>query len=144
MTLNNFIFISRVIALISCIFWPLTLSAQDTVFEVEALNTGLAPATAPDFDLSTPQSAMETFLLSSDNGDWDTAARVLNLNSFDPTVQSIVGPDLAQKLAAIIDRKVIVSWQQLRERPDSLDANAPSDRAMAGQPRKSLLLAVLD
>ena len=117
--------------------------AQDTVFEVETLNRGLAQPVG-DLDLSTPQSSMETFLFAVEDGNFADAAHVLNLNDLDPAVQATQGEALAEKLASVIDRKVVISWQQLLERPDSLNAQASSDNPMAGQARKSLLLAVLE
>ncbi|SEW16546.1 Mechanosensitive ion channel [Cognatiyoonia koreensis] len=123
---------------------PLSAAAQDAVvFEVDSLNVGL-PATDADIDLSTPQSAIETFLFAAEDQDFATAAQVLNLNDIPLAERATRGPDLAEKLSTVIDRKVLISWQSLLERPDSLDANAPSDNAMAGQARKSLLLGVLD
>lgn len=124
-------------------FLPEDATAQETVFEVEKLNAGL-PVRPDGLDILTPQTALETFLSAADRNDFDTARHVLNLNGIDPSVQAIRGNDLARKLDAIIDRKLVISWQALLERPDSLDANAPSENVMAGQPRRSLLLGVLE
>lgn len=117
--------------------------AQDAVFEVEELNGGLTPPSS-DLDFTTPQSTIESFLFAAEEGQFEEAAHALNLNDLDVAVQAERGPILAEQLATVIDRKVVINWQQLLERPDSLDANASSDNPMAGQARKSLLLAVLD
>ncbi|UWR23265.1 mechanosensitive ion channel domain-containing protein [Sulfitobacter sp. S190] len=129
------------ISLLLCAAIP--VSAQDQVFEVDALNAGL-PAPRGDLDLATPQSAMETFLFAIEDGAFDDAAHVLNLNDIDVASQAETGPLLAQRLATVIDRKVVISWQQLLERPDALDTTAASNNPMAGTARKSLLLGVLD
>ena len=63
-------------------------------------------------------------------------AQVLNLNDIDVPVQAERGPILAERLAVVLDRKVVISWQALLERPDSLNANGSSEDVMAGQPRK--------
>ena len=121
-------------------------SAQDSgpsAFEIDALNPGLGPAPS-DLDLSTPQASMEAFLEAAWDEDWDRAAHVLNLSQLPEDVQSTRGPELARKLDSLIDRKVIIDWGYLLEREDSLDGEASGDGAMAGQPRKSLMLAILE
>lgn len=117
--------------------------AAEPVFKVDALNEGL-PEMRDTLDLSTPQSAMETFLFAIEDGDAATAAQVLDLSDMPEERQATRGPKLAEKLATVIDRKLVVNWQMLLERPDALDANAPSDDPVAGKARKSLLLGVLE
>ncbi len=130
------------LALLLCLA-ALPTFAQDAVFEVDALNEGL-PERRDTLDLSTPQSAMETFLFAVEDGDLDTAAQVLDLTDMPEERQATRGPVLAEKLAVVIDRKLVINWRSLLERPDALDANAASDDPMAGKARKSLLIGVLE
>ncbi|QUJ75405.1 mechanosensitive ion channel [Sulfitobacter albidus] len=118
-------------------------AAQEQVFEVDALNAGL-PAPQGDLDLSTPQTAMESFLFALEDGLPGDAAHVLNLNDISVGDQATVGPMLAQRLGTVMDRKVVISWQQLLERPDALDTTAADSNPMAGTARKSLLIGILD
>ncbi|WP_165606601.1 mechanosensitive ion channel family protein [Yoonia litorea] len=122
---------------------PQAKAQEGTFFEIPTLNEALAQPVG-DLDLSTPQSSMEAFLEAASNENWADAAHVLNLNDIDPVNQAIVGSGLAEQLYTVLDRKVVISWQQLLERPDSLNTQAPSENVMAGQARKSLLLGVLE
>lgn len=117
--------------------------AQDPYYEIETLNAGLPPA-PESFDRDTPQGAVESFLDAAERGDFALAAHGLNLASIDPARQPEAGPRLARELAEILDRKIVISWRKLMERPDSIDATATSNSAMAGTPRRSILLGVLD
>ncbi|SFP10617.1 mechanosensitive ion channel family protein [Tranquillimonas alkanivorans] len=112
-------------------------------FEIPFLNSGLDPA-PEDFDRSTPQGAVESFLDAVGREDYAAAAHGLNLSGYAPERQSDVGPELAQQLAEVLERKAVISWRALLERPDALDATAASSRAMSGEPRRSLLIGVLD
>ena len=116
---------------------------SDVFFEVPALNAGLDEV-VPEIDRLTPQTAIWSFLEETAAEDFDTAAHLLNLNDIPVDAQAQAGPILAQQLAVILDRKVVISWQSLLERPDALNASAPSDNPMAGQARRSLLLGVLE
>lgn len=119
------------------------LAAQETVYEVDELNAGLAqPVLA--LDQATPQTAIASFLDAVEADDFARAAHVLNLNDLAVAAQAERGPQLAEQLGAIIDRKVVLNWQALLERPDSLDSNLPGDDPMAGQARRSLMIAVLE
>ncbi|QFU08307.1 Mechanosensitive channel MscK precursor [Rhodobacteraceae bacterium THAF1] len=113
-----------------------------TWFPVETLNAGLAPV--PDYVLrDTPQGAVESFLDLVDDGDLDAAAHLLDLTSVPPEDQALRGPVLAMQLHSVLERRAILSWSMLLERPDGVDSRAPDSAAMAGQPRRSLILGVL-
>ncbi|SLN40615.1 putative mechanosensitive channel protein [Roseivivax jejudonensis] len=112
-------------------------------YEVDAINPGLGER--PDeMDLSTPQSSVESFLAAGGADDWDTAAHILDLALIPEDEQAEVGPQRAEQLFTVIDRKIVVNWFQLLDRPDALDARAASESAMAGEPRRSLLLALVE
>ncbi len=135
--------LKRLVLVLSLLVIGGTASAQDTVFEIEELNPGLAGVRS-SMDLSTPQSTLEAFLQAAANEEWQRAAETLDMSSIDPMEQASLGPVLAQQLDAILDRKVVISWQSLPERPDALDANAAAENPMAGQVRRSILLGLLE
>ena len=119
-----------------------TATAQETVYPVDQLNTGLGAA--PDrLDRSSPMATMEALLDLSEANDFDTAAHLLNLATVPTDQQAEKGPQLAAQLQSVIDRKVVISWSELLDRPDALDASATSNSAVAGMARRSILLWIL-
>lgn len=68
----------RWLAILLC-FLTLPAWADDPVFKIDALNEGLEER-RDALDLSTPQSAMETFLFAVLDGDFATAAQVPGLS----------------------------------------------------------------
>lgn len=114
-----------------------------TWFPVETLNEGLPPP--PDWvDRRTPQGAVESFLDAMTSNAPEIAAHMLDLSAIPPEEQVERGATLASHLEAVLDRRAIISWRQLLERPDSLNAGQSSSATMAGEPRRSLLIGVLD
>ncbi len=138
------------IACLVCLLAAPPLGAQDaggsppgTYFPAPVLNAGLGQR--PDrVDLATPQGAIESFLDAIERDDARAAAHVLNLNELPPDAQAERGPELARQLATVLHRRAVLSWRTLLERPDALDARQSSSVAMAGEPRRSILLGVLD
>ena len=51
---------------------------------------------------------------------------------------------MARELYDVLDRKALIDWSRLMDRPDGMDAMASSDSAVAGQPRRSVLIASID
>ena len=124
------------------------LSAQENAvteswYEVDAINPGLGDLPG-DVQRGTPQATMESFLALGRENRWQDAAHLLDLANFPQEEQAEIGPELAEQLFTVIDRKIVVNWYQLLDRPDALDARAVSEGAVAGQPRRSLLLALID
>ncbi len=120
--------------------------AQDggpSAFPRTELNPGLPPR-PETFDLSTPQSAVESFLAAANAEQWELAAHALDLSLVPDEAQAERAPVLARMLATIIDRKVMLRWSELPERPDALVEGGGRNQPLAGQPRKSLLLGLLD
>ncbi len=138
--------------LVACLvaLCPLAAGAQEddaerpgTFFPVESLNAGLEPA--PDWiDRTTPQGAVESFLDAVDRVDGAAAAHVLNLSEIPVPEQAQRGPRLAMELAEVLERRAVISWRQLLERPDGLDARQSTSVAMAGEPRRSLLIGIIE
>lgn len=131
--------------LLACLaMWAAPCAAQPApYFETPTLNEGLDEAPA-DLDRDTPQATVESLLTAAEEGDWRAAAHLLDLAEIPPERQGVLGPLRADKLHAVLERKVIVSWSQLLDRPDALDAQATSNSAVAGQARRSILMATLE
>ncbi|SFG13275.1 Small-conductance mechanosensitive channel [Palleronia marisminoris] len=118
-------------------------SPPGTWFPVETLNDGLPPP--PDWvDRRTPQGAVESFLDAMSSNAPEVAAHMLDLTAIPPEEQLERGATLAAHLDAVLDRRAIISWRQLLGRPDALNAGQASSAAMSGEPRRSLLIGVLD
>lgn len=113
-------------------------SATSRWYEVDLVNPGLADA-PQNIDRTTPRSSLESFMFRADAEDWEGAAHMLDLSSVEPSKQAEVGPERAEQFATLLDRKIIIDWYDLRDRPDGVDARS-SDSPMAGEPRRSLLL----
>lgn len=109
---------------------------------VERLNAGL-PRPEPPMDLTTPQSALENFLLSCERGDNLRAAYSLNLNAIEPDRQPEVGRSLAAKLKSVMDQEVWVDWGAVPDRPDGQLDDRSAMEEQSGEatgPQSNLLL----
>lgn len=142
----------RLRSVLACLLVPVliasSLAAQENAgttswYEVGALNPGLG-AVPDGIDRTTPRSSIESFIHLGRNGEWLEAAHLLDLAGWPDGEQAEVGPGLAEQLFTVIDRKIVVNWYQLLDRPDALDARAASESAMAGEPRRSILLALVE
>jgi MscS family membrane protein len=115
---------------------------SDVYFEVEALNPGLAgePRTSRD----TPQATLESFLDLAKAGEYARAAHLLDLSSIAVADQPSAGPRLARQLEKILERKVWINWEGLPDRPDGLDITTSPKDVLAGSPRRSLRIALIE
>ncbi|MDN5568670.1 MAG: mechanosensitive ion channel protein MscS, partial [Paracoccus sp. (in: a-proteobacteria)] len=116
---------------------------QEAVFETPALNTGLGPV-PHRINRQTPRAAMASFLRAANDGAWRAAAHMLDLSEVPPAEQAAVGPRLARQLYDVIDRKAVLDWDMLLDRPDALQTQGGDAEAQAGEPRRSLVLRDLD
>ncbi|WP_172294159.1 mechanosensitive ion channel family protein [Pseudoruegeria sp. HB172150] len=112
---------------------------SDAVFPLEALNEGL-PDPEGRIDRSTPRGTMESLLGAAEDGRWVDAAHLLNLNEVPVDDQMAYGAQLARMLEALIDRKAVINWSDLPDRPDAFDTQESSNSATAGMSRRSILL----
>lgn len=117
--------------------------APDRWFEVESLNPGLSEAPA-DLDRSTPRQAVSQLITLGDRADFESAAHLLDLNELPQDKQAERGPELARKLVEVINRTMVVNWSELPARPDALLERSTQDSPLAGQPRRSLELSLLE
>ena len=140
-------FTIRLARLLTCI-WLLGLSVlapspataqEDPWFTIDALNPGLGAPPA-DLDRSTPRSAMAAFLRAAEAEDWDRAAHLIDLGGLPEEEQDARGPLLARQLNSLIERKAILNWGELNDRPDALQVVGGQDRPQAGEPRRSILI----
>ncbi len=119
-------------------------AAQDTsLYKIDALNAGLGRVPEA-MDRGTPRATMESLIFAAETGRWRDAAHLLNLNAYLPSEQQDVGAELARRLEVVIDRKAVIDWDDVLDRPDGMDAGAASRLAVAGQARRSILLWTLD
>lgn len=118
-------------------------STAGTWFEVERLNAGLAE---PPEDLArdTPREAVSEFFRLTEEERFQAAAHVLDLSELESAEQADRGPELAHKLAEILDRTTVIDWRNLSNRPDALVESGTTDRPQAGQARRSLRLSALE
>lgn len=118
------------------------VTAQEVVYEIEDLNVGLSAA--PErLDRSSPHGMMSSFIDLTASGHYDAAAHLLNLARIPGPDQPTTGPYLAELLAMLVDRKIVLNWAELLDRPDALNANATTKSPVAGDARRSILIAVL-
>ena len=140
--------------LLSLLAWPPAIApalAQDGepsrwYFEVEAINPGLGPA-PDDLDRETPRALLESFLALAASDDPDAVARaahLLDLREVPEAERAARGPILAGQLEEVLDRKVWLTWADVPDRPDGLSVAGGSDDPMAGEPRRSISLGVLE
>ena len=118
-------------------------SSGPSAFEVQSLNDGLGDPPAR-VHRDTPQGALETLLFSLDADDAAAAAHVLDLTSLPADRQAALGPELARRLNEVIRSEVWIDWERLPDRPDGLDTIGGSSDAVAGQPRRSIRIALLE
>ncbi|HBS50413.1 MAG TPA: mechanosensitive ion channel protein MscS [Rhodobacteraceae bacterium] len=124
----------------------LPAAAQDrhvTAFPLDHLNRGL-DTPPPALDRATPRATIESLLHLADREDWEAAAHLLDLGNLPVADQARRGPDLARKLHTVINRKAVISWDDLPDRPDALVSGSPRLDATAGEARKSILLWQLE
>ncbi len=113
--------------------------AQDAAyFEMGPLNPGLPPAPA-ELDRETPMSTLEAFLDATQKGDYNMAAQMLDLTDLPQQNQRQAGPELAKKLSVLLDRKVVVPWRSLTDRPDGWISGS-NDNNDTGRVRRSIIL----
>lgn len=112
--------------------------AQEDWFLTEALNPGLPPP-GDTLDRSTPMSSVEAFLLLSNSGKLSEAAHLLDLTDLPRADQAAEGRLRAELLAVLLERKVIIPWSELADRPDGWLTGSDKN-GQTGRPRRSILI----
>jgi small-conductance mechanosensitive channel len=93
----------------------------------------------------TPQATAESLLDAAAAEDALAAAYTLDLSPVPEEFRLERGPELAMKLARILEERSLIDWSRLPDRPDGLmeppiNANNP----MLGVPRRAITLATLE
>ncbi|MGR3758883.1 mechanosensitive ion channel family protein [Roseobacteraceae bacterium NS-SX3] len=115
--------------------------AQEPYFETGSLNAGLGDP--PELlDRETPMGAMESFLSLTRQGRFAEAAHLLDLGDVPEASQPERGAELAQRLSVVLDRKVVVDWDRLPDRPDGWKTGA-RENEQTGRVRRSIVLDYL-
>ncbi len=126
---------------------PWAAAAEPT--PAERIGVELASDLGPwtdDLDLAvvlrTPRSALETFLEAGAVGRFDLAAGVLNLSDLSMADRRDQGPELAEKLYFVLDRRLGIEWSEVPDRPDGARdlaaASVEDEVAAAPAPRHNL------
>jgi MscS family membrane protein len=93
----------------------------------------LGPALAAAAPGATPRAAMREFLTACRAGDYEAAARYLDLRRVPPGRRAPEGPALARRLKAVLDRTLWVELDALSDAPEGeLDDGLPPDREQVG------------
>ena len=85
------------------------------------------PLRAAGQEHATPRQALRAFVDSSRQGDYASAARVLDLRSIPEPSRPVEGPRLARQLKFVLDQKLWIDWDQVS------DAQAGSPDARGGE-----------
>jgi small-conductance mechanosensitive channel len=117
-------------------------SSDPYVYKVGAINDRLESADRA-INLETPQATLETFFTAAAREDWGAAATALELAHLSAEEQERLGPLLAEQLHMVIERALMVDWAGLPDRPDAKDVTGSSNDPLAGEPRRSLRLALV-
>ena len=139
--------LASMLATVLCL-WSLAGAAvaQDASvewFEVDPINSGLGPV--PDgIDRETPRSSLESFLITARNGDWDAAAHMLDLSDLPLADQAEEGRERARDFLNLLERKIIIDWYDLPDRPDGMNSRGGAENPMTGVARRSILLWYVD
>jgi small-conductance mechanosensitive channel len=84
----------------------------------------LAPgARAGEPDLATPRRALRLFIDSARAGDFDKAARALDLRALPEPEQARRGPRLARQLKFVLDQKLWIDWDKIPDAPQGSGAD---------------------
>lgn len=122
--------------------WAAPLAAQEPYFTQEGLNEGLDPV-AESLDRDTPLATVEAFQALTRLGRYAEAAHLLNLAGLPPERQAEEGARRAELLAIVLERKVVMPWSQLTDRPDGWISGSADDNR-TGRVRRSILIDTLE
>lgn len=140
---------SLFLLILACFAMPLAAQAsrevasgsEAYVYEIERLQNATPPGETP-LDLDTPLGLLESFMAAGEREEWSKAAAALDLANVEGSSRE---PEvLAAELYDLLNRSLVVDWGSLPDRPDAVDTKTTSKDPMAGVPRRSLTLGVLE
>ncbi|WP_367111517.1 mechanosensitive ion channel family protein [uncultured Psychrobacter sp.] len=113
-------------------------------YVLDELNTGL-PTLSPPPNLLTPMATLEFFQTAATMGRYDLAAYALNMNLFDPSIQSSRGTELAKRLDFLLNRRKLYNFNKMPDRPDGLiEPSLGGGTSIQGISRRSIRLGNID
>lgn len=71
----------------------------------------------PQVDLSTPERALRYFNESVRSGDYESAARILDLSAIPASAREARGPRLSRRLGFVLDQKLWFDWEAISDEP---------------------------
>ncbi|WP_338766805.1 mechanosensitive ion channel domain-containing protein [Bernardetia sp. ABR2-2B] len=111
---------------------------SDYYFNIKELNKGVSKS-GEFINRQTPQAAMEHFLSSCKEKDFQSAAYVLNLNLIPEKIRTEKAIILAEKLYYVMNKRISINWDDLPDRPDGqINQGNAGDKSIAGKAQKSI------
>ena len=137
--------ISRTILIISCLVWMVLGTTQSALAQLSVQKTlkdstkekkaekepEKAPPTGPvdEYQRGNPRSSVNGFLTAARDGDFEKAAKYLDLRNLPIWMDESDGPELARKLKIVLDRAMWVELDLLGTHPDgNLEDGLPAHR----------------
>jgi MscS family membrane protein len=103
-----------------------------------ALAPDLARGAAGELDDGTPRGAVHAYLQAARDGDWEEAARYLDLRALAPARREEEGPRLARDLKTVLDRTLWIELGALSDDPEGhRDDGLPPRRDLVGTIRSA-------
>ncbi|MGO2055419.1 MAG: mechanosensitive ion channel family protein [Halomonadaceae bacterium] len=111
-------------------------------FSVDSLNIGLGDA-PEEANRVTPRESIRSFLVLTDQEEYETAAHMLNLAEFSESEQREQGSELARQLAEIFQRGEWLSVSDLPGREDALIEGSVGENPRVGETRRNIEVSSL-
>lgn len=111
-------------------------------FSADSLNIGLGDA-PEEANRVTPRESIRSFLVLTDQEEYETAAHMLNLAEFSESEQREQGSELARQLAEIFQRGEWLSVSDLPGREDALIEGSVGENPRVGETRRNIEVSSL-
>ena len=111
-------------------------------FTVDSINTGLGEA-PEEASRVTPRESIRSFLELTDQGEYETAAHILNLSELSEDEQREQGSELARQLAEIFQRGEWLSISDLPGREDAVIEDSSGQNPLVGETRRNIEVSSL-
>lgn len=111
-------------------------------FSADSLNIGLGDA-PEEANRVTPRESIRSFLVLTDQEEYETAAHMLNLAEFSESEQREQGSELARQLAEIFQRGEWLSVSDLPGREDALIEGSAGEHPRVGETRRNIEVSSL-
>lgn len=112
---------------------------NDAYYILGRLNEGIGLPSS-QYNLQTPQAALEHFIAYARNEEYEEAAYALNLNLLPSSISKEEAGILAEKFYFVLNQRIKIDWGDLPDRPDGqVDISTTTNQAVAGKPRRSIV-----